>query len=76
MGLTHVPTDSEHGHPACRYQLRKINADKRPRIKGRFVKKEELDEYMKVDVPFPGKLEDDCCSDDIDEEEECPSDKE
>lgn len=30
-----------------RYQLRKINADKRPRIKGRFVKKEELEEYLK-----------------------------
>ncbi len=30
-----------------RYQLRKINADKRPRIKGRFVKKEELEQYMR-----------------------------
>ncbi|KXZ44490.1 hypothetical protein GPECTOR_67g331 [Gonium pectorale] len=29
-----------------RYQLRKINADKRPRIKGRFVKKEELADYL------------------------------
>ncbi|GLC36735.1 hypothetical protein PLESTF_001315900 [Pleodorina starrii] len=29
-----------------RYQLRKINADKRPRIKGRFVKKEELAEFL------------------------------
>lgn len=34
-----------------RYQLRKINADKRPRIKGRFVKKEELDEYMRAHGP-------------------------
>ena len=24
-----------------RYQLRKINADRRPRVKGRFIKKEE-----------------------------------
>lgn len=28
-----------------RYQLRKINADKRPRVKGRFVKKEDLADY-------------------------------
>lgn len=28
-----------------RYQLRKINADRRPRIKGRFVKKEDLAQY-------------------------------
>lgn len=51
-----------------RYQLRKINADKRPRIKGRFVKKEELDEYMKVEAPT-------VCSD-VDEDDDLLSDKE
>eukprot|EP00803_Ostreobium_quekettii_P002664 evm.model.scf_867EXC.1 EVM.evm.TU.scf_867EXC.1 scf_867EXC:892-1178(+) len=30
-----------------RYELRKINADRRPRIKGRFVRKEELEEYLR-----------------------------
>jgi hypothetical protein len=30
-----------------RYEMRKVNADKRPRIKGRFVKPEELQTYLK-----------------------------
>lgn len=30
-----------------RYEMRKVNADKRPRIKGRFVKPEELQSYLK-----------------------------
>lgn len=29
-----------------RYEMRKVNADKRPRIKGRFVKPEELQSYL------------------------------
>jgi hypothetical protein len=41
------PSSSRAARCARRYQLRKINADKRPRIKGRFVKKEELDDYVK-----------------------------
>lgn len=30
-----------------RYEMRKVNADKRPRIKGRFVKPQELQTYLK-----------------------------
>lgn len=30
-----------------RYEMRKVNADKRPRIKGRFVKPEELQTYLR-----------------------------
>ena len=29
-----------------RYEMRKVNADKRPRIKGRFVKPEELQRHL------------------------------
>jgi len=39
-----------------RYELRKINADRRPRIKGRFVKKEELQEYLRLQEMPKGKV--------------------
>ncbi|KAG2487294.1 hypothetical protein HYH03_014134 [Edaphochlamys debaryana] len=44
-----------------RYQLRKINADKRPRIKGRFVKKEELEGFLAAQRAGSG-----CMGDDLD----------
>lgn len=41
-----------------RYELRKINADRRPRIKGRFVKKEELEQYIKQQALLEEKTKD------------------
>lgn len=56
-----------------RYQLRKINADKRPRVKGRFVKKEDLEEYYAAAAKAaPGGLG--LCgsgSGTLDEEDDC-----
>mmetsp|Transcript_34779 Transcript_34779/g.88087 ORF Transcript_34779/g.88087 Transcript_34779/m.88087 type:complete len:385 (-) Transcript_34779:2027-3181(-) len=60
-----------------RYQLRKINADKRPRIKGRFVKKSELAQYYaSMGIPNPALAGqeggDGCCGEEGDMDEgEC-----
>ncbi len=44
-----------------RYQLRKINADRRPRVKGRFVKKEEQHLYAHL-LGGSGSTGGDCMS--------------
>ncbi len=49
-------------HMQIRYHLRKINADKRPRVKGRFVKKEELAAYL-ASIGASAPADDDAAAD-------------